>query len=368
MINLLIKIFNSIKEDNYYNNIIMYNKELFDFICNGNIEKSLYNTCIFLIENSKIEILEDTLIFTCSYIGTFITIYNSNKFNDVINSTINIINSDNIDINQYLILITKMCILCDIHIKQPTTKTGTIPIPQLRQKIFNVFNNNINLNSAGIAKFDIIIPPTDSDIYSLTLKIITSFIQLFKILETISNDNIDDIYTLSVLFRDSFDYIIRKKYVIQTKFCLSEHDPIYFLWGFVHCLFNEPFILNYYKLFTHNNATNNKTLKNQRIGLIHGCAIAIIYSYKKDVITSWNSNEKIILNKIQDIGISLFKQIKKETGFVENIEKKDKTSEHDKNKIDGLNYIFDYIPKINQQFEDNNTNSIFEDEFRTIEK
>ena len=34
----------------------MYNKELFDFICNGNIEKSLYNTCIFLIENSRIEI------------------------------------------------------------------------------------------------------------------------------------------------------------------------------------------------------------------------------------------------------------------------------------------------------------------------
>ena len=70
----------------------MYNKELFDFICNGNIEKSLYNTCIFLIENSRIEILEDTLIYTCSYIGTFITIYNISKFNDVIESTINIIN------------------------------------------------------------------------------------------------------------------------------------------------------------------------------------------------------------------------------------------------------------------------------------
>jgi hypothetical protein len=33
----------------------MYNKELFEFISNGNIEKSLYNTCIFLVENSKIE-------------------------------------------------------------------------------------------------------------------------------------------------------------------------------------------------------------------------------------------------------------------------------------------------------------------------
>ena len=50
----------------------MYNKELFDFICNGNIEKSLYNTCVFLIENSKIEVLEDTLIYTCSYISTLL--------------------------------------------------------------------------------------------------------------------------------------------------------------------------------------------------------------------------------------------------------------------------------------------------------
>ena len=64
--------------------------------------------------------------------NAFITIYNISKFNDVIETTINIINSDNIDVVKYLILITKMCILYDIHIKQPTTKTGTIPIPQFR--------------------------------------------------------------------------------------------------------------------------------------------------------------------------------------------------------------------------------------------
>ena len=133
----------------------MYNKELFDFICNGNIEKSLYNTCVFLIENSKIEVLEDTLIFTCSYISTFITIFNIVKFNNVIETTINIINSDNINVIDYLTLITKMCILCDIHNKHPTTKTGTIPIPQLRQKIFNIFNNDIKLNPAGISKFNL---------------------------------------------------------------------------------------------------------------------------------------------------------------------------------------------------------------------
>jgi|688.fasta_scaffold00138_43 hypothetical protein len=351
----------------------MYNKELFDFICNGNIEKSLYNTCIFLIENSRIEILEDTLIYTCSYIGTFITIYNISKFNDVIESTISIINSNNIDVIKYLILITKMCILCDIHIKNPTTKTGTIPIPQLRQKIFNVFDNNINLNPAGLSKFEIIIPPKDSDIYSLTLKIITSFIQLLKLLENMDcNTNLDDIYTLSILFRDSFDYIIRKKYVIQTKFCLSEHDPIYFLWGFINCLFNEPFILNYYKLFIHNNLINNKTLKNQRIGLIHGCAIAIIYSYKKDINSNWNVNENLILHKINDIAMNLFKQIKKEVVIKsdENPDKDKEEKEKEKSKIDGLNYLYEYIPKISTAniYIPPANDDLSEEEYRTIIK
>jgi len=342
----------------------MYNKELFDFICNGNIEKSLYNTCVFLIENSKIEVLEDTLIYTCSYISTFITIYNIVKFNNIIETTINIITSDNINVIEYLTLITKMCILCDIHIKHPTTKTGTIPIPQLRQKIFNVFNNEIKLNPAGINKFSSIIPPIDSDIYALTLKIITSFINLFKILETTNNN--DEIYSISILFRDSFDYIIRKKYVIQTQFCLSEHDPIYFLWGFVNCLFNnEPFILNYYKLFCYNNTTNNKTIKNQRIGLIHACAVAIIYSYKRDIASSWTSNEIIIITKIKDISMNLFNQIKKE--IVIDDDKPIIEKEKVKPKIDGLTYLYDYIPKMSSIINTDN-NEIFEDEYKTIIK
>jgi hypothetical protein len=342
----------------------MYNKELFDFICNGNIEKSLYNTCIFLIENSKIEVLEDTLIYTCSYIGTFITIFNIVKFNNVIESTINIINSDNINVIDYLTLIAKMCILCDIHNKHPTTKTGTIPIPQLRQKIFNVFNNDIKLNPAGISKFNSIIPPTDSDIYALTLKIITSFINIFKIIETI--DKNDDIYSISILFRDSFDYIIRKKYVIQTQFCLSEHDPIYFLWGFVNCLFNtENFIINYYKLFIINNATNNKTIKNQRIGLIHACAVSIIYSYKRNIASSWTSNEIIIITKIKDIAMTLFSQIKKEI-IIDDDKPEIKEKEDTKPKIDGLTYLYDYIPKMSSIIQTNY--ETFEEEYKTIVK
>lgn len=346
----------------------MHNKELFDYICNGNIEKSLYNTCIFLIENNKIEVLEETLIFICSYIGTFINIFNITKYNDVIESTLKIINSDNININDYFILITKMCILCDIYIKHPTIKTGTIPIPQLRKKLDRVFNDEIKLNSSGVAKFNTIVPPTDSEVYQIALKIITSFIKLLRILETTCSDKKSEIYEISILFRDSFDYIIRKKYSIQTKFCLNDHDTIYFLWGFIHCLYHEPFILNYYKLFCHNNLSNNKTLKNQRIGLIYGCSVAVIYSYKKDLSCSWNSNEILILNKMNEISLVLFKQVKKEL----NIQPEKKIIEVNKpeSKMDGLNYIFEYIPKVavNKHKEEQQNEQLyeFEEEYRII--
>ncbi len=106
----------------------MYNKELFDFISRGNIEKSLYATCIFLIENARIEILEETLIAICSHIGTFISIREIAKLNDIILTTKSLIENDNIVVADYLILITKMCIVCNIYNLNPVSKTGVIPI------------------------------------------------------------------------------------------------------------------------------------------------------------------------------------------------------------------------------------------------
>ena len=258
-----------------------------------------------------------------------------------------------------------MCILCDIQIKNPSIKTGTIPINQLRQKILNVFNCDINLNKVGRIKFDNIIPPSNSDIYDLTIKIITSFLQIFKIIET--TDSFNDITHISILFRDSFDYIIRKKYVIQTKFCLNDNDPIFFLWGFINCIYANTYINNYYKLFIFNNVSN-KTLKKQRTGLIYGAAISIIYNYKKHLIYSWNNTENEIINKIKDMSLHLFKQVKKEI-IVDDCTEKSNSNENEendkKNKIDGLNYINDFIPKVS--LNTNYNNHEYEEEYKIID-
>lgn len=288
----------------------MINKELFDFITRGNIEKSLYATSIFLIENSKIEVLEETLISICSYIGTFINIKEVAKLNDIIISTRYLVENTNLNIADYFIVITKMCILCNIYNSNPVSRTGVIPIGKLREKILDVFSEEFKLSSNGIMKFEMIIPPTDSEAYLLSIKIISSFIRIIKILDNLSSENANAIELISLKLKNCFDYIIRKKYIIQTKLNPSEHDPIYFLWGFIEILYNhEDFIHGYYWLFSNN---YSKKFKKDRIGLIYGCAVAIVYSYKRFISTNWNQNELNVINKTKEISNDLMKQVRDE--------------------------------------------------------
>lgn len=362
----------------------MYNKELFDYISRGNIEKSLYATCIFLIENSKIEILEETMISICSYIGTFIQIRDISKLNDIIISTRNIIENDNTSISDYLILITQMCILCNTYISSLVSKTGILPLSKLREKVIDVFNCDGKLSSNGIMKFEMIIPPPDSEAYLLSLKIISSFIKIIRIIEDIASENKDGIDLISIKFKNCFDYIIRKKYTIQTRLNPDDCDPIYFLWGFIEILFqHEDFIHSYYWLFSNN---YKKSLKTQRIGIIYGCAVAIIYSYKKSISTSWNQNELNVIHKTKEIAIDLIKQVREELKtknlLIEvPIEKpksksrsKNKYNDEDddkyKSKYDGINYLESYIPKIEITDKTNDTYLIppiqFQEEIKTI--
>ncbi len=321
----------------------MYNKELFEFISKGNIEKSLYATCIFLIENAKIEILEETLISICAYIGNFIGIREIAKLNDIIISTKNLIENDNIFVEEYLILITKMCILCNIYNSNPVSKIGLIPLPKLREKILDVFSEDSKLSSNGIMKFEMIIPPLDSDAYLLSLKIITSFIRIFNSLDQIIID--DKIDLIAIKFKNCFDYIIRKKYAIETKLNPNESDPIYFLWGFIEILFkHEDFIHSYYWLFCYD---YKKSLKTQRLGLIFACSIAIIYSYKRNISKLWNQNEMNVIYKTKEIAIELMKQVKKDLKKLTPEEPKVKEERQEK-KIDGLNYLDSYIPHMNK--------------------
>jgi hypothetical protein len=346
----------------------MVNKELFDFITRGNIEKSLYTTSIFLIENSKIEVLEETLIYICSYIGTFINIKEVAKLNDIVLSTKYLIENDNLKIADYFIVITKMCILCNIYNSNPVSKTGVIPIGKLREKIIDVFSEEFKLSSNGIMKFDMIIPPTDSEAYILSIKIISSFIRIIKILDNLSSENANAIELISLKLKNCFDYIIRKKYIIQTKLNPSEHDPIYFLWGFIEILYShEDFIHGYYWLFSNN---YSKKTKKDKIGLIYGCCVAIIYSYKKFISTNWNQNELNVINKTKEISNDLIKQVRndlKSKNLLPEKEKKEiNVNNVNNHNLERLSIFENFIPKKELNPDKNEEKPIYQEELKFI--
>ena len=75
----------------------------------------------------------------------------------------------------------------------------------------------------------------------------------------------------------------------------------------------------------------------------------------------------MIIDKIGDIAINLFLQVKKELGIEEEKPETKKDNDHHEHKMDGLTYIFDYIPKISNIINCENS-FIFEDEYKTIIK
>lgn len=325
------------------------NNDIYNNILSGDIKNSLYNVCSYIINNDKIIILEITLINVCSYIGSFINIINIKKYIDILQSTRIFIENNNVKISDILTLITKMCIICNDYNKNITIKTGLIPLNKLKEKLTDIFNNDTTITSNNIHKFESILPPKDSDSYLLSIKIINGLIKTISSID--KNPEDDYIFKISDKLKNSFDYIIRKNYYIETKI-IDDGDIIYFLWGFISILFNDIIISDLYWLY---NYEYLKKYKKQRNGLLYGCAIIIIYLYKKNLSTNWDEEELNIINKINNISLSLFNEVK------DNLKSPHQPSQHqpsqqqqpskinniqDINK-DPLTYLYNYVPRIN---------------------
>ena len=323
----------------------MYNIELYESITKGDIQNSIYITAtILLTDKISIEVFENTLIAICSYIGSFINIYDVKKWLDIINGTKNIIEDDNINIKYIFVILTKMCILCDIYIKNPIAKSGIINLKSLRTKIIDVFICEDNkLSNSGIIKFDGIIPPHDSDTYNISLQIISGVIKLIKLTDDVSCDDGDYLQEISNKLRNCFDYISRKTYTFETKFYNGDNDSIWFIWGFISILYNEEFINDTFFLFSNK---WKKKCKNYKMGLLCGTAISIIYSHKKNASHSWNNKELTIINKIDEISLMLFNEIKETILKDNDTDKIDDNANIKDNDIDGLDYLCNYIPTV----------------------
>lgn len=328
----------------------MYDAELYENIRNSNIQGSIYITSKLILQdtlNSKsknIEIIENTFIHIFGYIGTFISIRDINLFIDVIQDFCNIIDDDNIVTKDYYILLTKTCIICDIYNSNPTPKSGLTDIKILRERVISLFeNHSFKISSASIKKFEGVLPPVNSDSYKLALQIITGLVHSISQLDEIETDDAEKIIEIANKLRNAFDYIIRRKFIFETKFYTSDNDCVWFLWGIISMLYDDPAINNLYKLY---NLRYKKKDRTNRSGLIYTAVLIIVYLSKKDISRNWNKKELQSIKKIHEIALPLFKEIKKDLINSGEIESDAGNVAHGVRggHNDGLEYIANYKP------------------------
>jgi hypothetical protein len=300
-----------------------------------------------IIIDESFDVLELIYIDVCSYIGTFVYITDIGKLADIYEDIANMIDTDKIVIKNIYIIITKLCILCDIYNKHPVAKCGNMSIALLKNKIAHILNaNDMKLSQNGIMRFDGILPPNNHENYNTALGIIAIIIKTIKTTDDLSCDDIDKLVEISNNLRLVIDYILRKKIKIETKFYSTDDDISWFIWGVYSILYKDKVFENAFKLYNHE---YKKKYKIKRQGLLYSLGLLCIYIHKQDISKGWTSKERNVIDKIDEISIKLYNEIRRDI-ISKNPELSEKTNKHTREeKIkenDGLNFMFNYVPEI----------------------
>ena len=320
--------------------------ELFTSICNGDIQNSIMISTKIIFLHENIDILENVYINICAYIGSFISLYDISKLIDIYSSLKNIIESEKLIIKDIYIIISKMCIICDIYNKHPNARCGNMSIKVLKDKISTLFNNNdLKLSQNGIMRFDGILPPHDQENYNLAIKIVAIIIKTIKSTDDISIDDGDALVDISNKLRHIIDYILRTKYKFETKFYSSDNDNAWFLWGVFSVLYNNKIFDDAFWLY---NYEYKKKYRSKRIGILWSLPIISIYTHKSDISKGWNSKETAVIAKIEEISINLYNELRRKI-IKENPDKFEKKNKDEVDKYDGLKYILNYVPAIDNR-------------------
>lgn len=324
----------------------MDNNSLYSNIYKGKIKESIYQVTKLIIQDTNgknIELIENIFISICSYIGTYISIVDIRLWIDVLEETYEFIKSDKVVIKKIYILLTKLCIVCDIYIKNPISKSGVLTLQKLREKIIDIFNNSDkNISYEIISKFDDVLPPNNSETYDLAKLIIAGITNIINSTSSFSYDELDDLIIHSNKLRDTFDYLSRKTYKFETKFYHSDNDSIWFLWGVIRILCKEDIGMVAFDLFMYH---YTKKFKQERLGLLWGMTIVLIYLSKKNIARVWNEEEIILIKKVNEVSMDMFKHIKKELSG--NTENEYIETFNDTNNT-GLNVLINYVPILNE--------------------
>jgi hypothetical protein len=219
-------------------------------------------------------------------------------------------------------------------------------ISVLKNKILPILNdNNMKLSQNGIMRFDGVLPPHNHENYNSALQIIAILIKTIKSTDDISNENSDKLILISNNLRLVIDYILRKKLKFETKFYSTDDDISWFIWGVFSILYKEKILDDVFNIYNHE---FKKKYKTSRQGIIHSLGLICIYIHKKDVSTGWTQKEQNVINKIDEISINLYNEIRRDIVKKHpELQEKNMKKELERAKDnDGLDFILKYIPEI----------------------
>ena len=261
---------------------------IYDYIIDGNIKSTLEEACYIFHTKNKFDELLKSLILVCNYIGINMNINIAYKWHDIVNLTNNFLTQEKIIIDDTLILLTKMCILCkNIQEHKP------ISIHQLRKRLIPFFENP--LSSLDFHMFQQILPPITSESFNIASKISNCFKNLFNEINSSNKDNLP--YVINNI-RLCIEFVCRRNIWIETQLN-KDHDCIWFLWGILKILTNDSTLINdTFNLFIYD---WKKSVKKNRIGMLYGSVYLAIFYYKKELIQNWKNDEDKIFNHIKSI-------------------------------------------------------------------
>jgi len=315
---------------------------LYELIVTAKIEDALYLTGVMIIDE-KIEDLEDIWIRVCSRNELKGIMPSAWKWKDVINDTYNIVKSESFNIEEALLLTTKMCIfnkellLAENGASLTSDKKPMVHIKHLRNIILEDFPEGAMLSTAGMKRYKRILPENQEEL-------------LFshRILSGLSRIWTDRQYEKS---RDALEYLSRRRLNISlpdktwpSPTPESSNEIIWFLWGAVMCFFQHIDIV--YKIFFLFKKTTKKNRKQQRLGLLWHIGY-ILGSLEG---SPWSSEENKWLVYVKENSASIWQQIRDTQKELKETERALKKDSGNLSSVEEFEEIFGYIPRTNDTY------------------
>ena len=316
--------------------------DLYELIVTAKIEDALYLTGVLVLDE-KIDDLEDIWIRACSRNELKGVMPSAWKWKDIINDTYNIVKSESFNIEEALLLTTKMCIFNkELLLVQNGASFGgekkpMVHIKHLRNIILEDFPEAATLSSAGVKRYKRILPEDTEEL-----------LFAHRILSGLSRIWTEKQFEKS---RDALEYLSRRRLTIKlpdpswpSPTPENVNEFIWFLWGAVMCFFQHIDIV--YKIFFLFKKATRKNRKQQRLGLLWH--IGYILGTLEG--SPWTTEENKWLAYVKENSSSIWEQIRDTQRELKETERSLKKQTGNSSPIEDFDEIFSYIPRTGEPY------------------